>query len=54
MPESSVSVRLRWVSLAKLAWSVMLTVTVSRSPIWWARWSLKNEREPLRHSELAL
>ena len=54
MPESSVLVRLRWVSLAKLAWSVMLTVTVSRSPIWWARWSLKNDREPFRHSELAL
>ena len=54
MPESSLLVRLRWVSLAMLALSVKLTVTVSRSPIRAARWSLKKAREPLRHSELAL
>jgi hypothetical protein len=29
-------------------------VTVRRSPIWRARWSLKNALEPFRHSELAL
>src|SRR5581483_347314 len=54
MPESSLLVRSRWVSLAKFAESVMFTVTVSRSPIWCARWSLKKEREPLRHSEFGL
>ena len=32
MPESSLLVRLRWVSLAMLALSVMLTVTVRMSP----------------------
>ena len=32
MPESSLLVRLRWVSLAMLALSVMLTVTVMMSP----------------------
>src|SRR5207253_2921548 len=53
-PESSLLVRLRWVSLAMLALSVMLTVTVRRSPIRAARWSLKNARLPFRHSELAL
>ena len=54
MPESSLSLRLRWVSFSKLALSVMLTVTVRMSPIWWARWSLKKAREPLRHSEFGL
>jgi hypothetical protein len=54
IPESSLLVRLRWVSLAMLALSVMLTVTVRMSPILAARWSLKKAREPLRHSELAL
>ncbi len=54
MPESSLAVRLRWVSLAMLALSVMLTVTVSKSPIRAARWSLKKALEPLRHSEFAL
>ncbi len=54
IPESSLLVRLRWVSLAMLALSVMLTVTVRRSPIRAARWSLKKAREPFRHSELAL
>jgi hypothetical protein len=33
MPESSLLVRLRWVSLAMLALSVMLTFTVRMSPI---------------------
>ena len=37
MPESSLLVRLRWVSLAMLALSVMLTVTVRMSPIRAAR-----------------
>ena len=37
MPESSLLVRLRWVSLAILALSVMLTVTVMISPIRAAR-----------------
>ena len=54
MPESSALVRLRWVSLAILALSVMLTLTVRMSPIWCARWSLKKAREPLRQSELGL
>ena len=54
MPESSLLVRLRWVSLAILALSVKFTVTVRRSPTRAARWSLKNAREPFRHSELAL
>ena len=54
MVEPVEPVWLRWVSLAKLAWSLMTTVTVSRSPIWWARWSLKKEREPFRHSEFGL
>src|ERR1700730_11196296 len=54
MPESSLLVRLRWVSLAILALSVMLTVTVRRSPTRAARWSLQKAREPFRHSELAL
>src|ERR1700693_2046762 len=54
MPESSLLARLRWVSLAILALSVMLTLTVRMSPTWWARWSLKKAREPLRQSELGL
>src|SRR4029453_777100 len=54
MPESSLLERLRWVWLAMLALSVMLTVIVRRSPIRAARWSLKKAREPFRHSELAL
>ena len=54
MPESSVLVRLRWVSLAIAALSVMLTMTVRMSPTWRARWSLKKAREPLRHSEFGL
>ena len=53
-PESSVLARLRWVSLAILALSVMLTLTVRISPTWCARWSLKKAREPLRQSELGL
>ena len=32
IPESSLPLRLRWVSLAKLAWSEMLTETVRMSP----------------------
>ena len=54
MPESSLLERLRWVSFAVLALSVMLTVTVRMSPTWCARWSLKNSREPERQSELSL
>jgi hypothetical protein len=36
------------------ALSVMLTFTVRMSPTWWARWSLKKAREPLRQSEFGL
>src|SRR5581483_5253801 len=53
-PVSSVLVRLRCVSLERLALSVMFTVTVRMSPTWCARWSLKNAREPLRHNEFGL
>jgi hypothetical protein len=53
-PESSLLERLRWVWLAMLALSVMLTVTVMMSPTRAARWSRKKAREPFRHSELAL
>ena len=53
-PESSLAVRLRWVSFCRLALSVMLTVTVKRSPTRAARWSLKKARLPLRHSEFGL
>ena len=38
----------------RLAVSVMLTTTVNMSPTWWARWSLKNSREPERQSEFSL
>src|ERR1700732_5378168 len=54
IPESSLLVRLRCVSFAMLALSVILTVTVKRSPTRAARWSLKKARLPFRHSELAL
>src|SRR4029077_7987444 len=54
IPESSLLSRLRWVSLAMFALSGVVTVTVSRSPIRAARWSLKKAREPFRHSEFAL
>ena len=54
MPESSLVSRLRCVSLAMIALSVMLTCTVRMSPTWCARWSLKKAREPLRHSEFGL
>ena len=54
MPESSLLVRLRWVSLSMIALSVMLTATVRMSPTWCARWSLKKPRAPLRQSEFGL
>ena len=53
-PESSLLVRLRAVPFSNLALSVIFTFTVMMSPTCMARWSLKNAREPLRHSEFGL
>src|SRR5712671_380286 len=54
IPESSLLVRSRLVSLLTLALSEKNTVTVRMSPMRAARWSLKKARLPFRHSELAL
>ena len=53
-PESSLLSRLRLVPFSIAALSVILTFTVMMSPTCMARWSLKNAREPLRHSEFGL
>src|SRR5581483_6519861 len=54
IPESSVIVRVRFVSFSIFALSVMLSFTVRISPTWCARWSLKNAREPFRQREFGL
>src|SRR3984957_9517095 len=53
MPPVSVLVRAAEVTFFRFAASFMLTRTVTISPTWAARWSLKNAREPDRHSAFA-